>query len=83
MYKLIKAAKQFGISDIAAAGGVSANSGLRTALIAEGAKKGWRVFLPELRFTTDNAAMIASAGRFSYLAGRFSGLDVTPVTRVG
>jgi N6-L-threonylcarbamoyladenine synthase len=81
MFKLIRAAKQFGIRDIAAAGGVSANSGLRDALTAEGVRRGWRVFLPELRFTTDNAAMIAAAGRYARLAGRFSSLDVAPYTR--
>jgi N6-L-threonylcarbamoyladenine synthase len=81
MFKLVKAAKQFGIRDIAAAGGVSANSGLRNALIAEGTKRGWHVFLPERRFTTDNAAMIAAAGHFQLLAGRFSDLSATPYTR--
>jgi N6-L-threonylcarbamoyladenine synthase len=81
MYKLVKAARQFGIRDIAAAGGVSANSGLRDALTAEGARRGWRVFLPERRFTTDNAAMIAAAGHFLRAAGRFSSLDVAPYTR--
>jgi N6-L-threonylcarbamoyladenine synthase len=81
MYKLVKAARQFNIRDIAAAGGVSANSGLRNALTAEGAKRGWRVFLPERRFTTDNAAMIAAAGRYQLLAGRFSDLSATPYTR--
>ena len=81
MFKLVKAARQLGIRDIAAAGGVSANSGLRDALTSEGAKRGWRVFLPERRFTTDNAAMIAAAGRFLYAAGRFSSLDVAPYTR--
>ncbi len=82
MFKLVRAARQFGITEIAAAGGVSANSGLRAALLAEGERRGWRVFLPELRFTTDNAAMIASAGRFAFLAGRRASLDVTPLTRV-
>lgn len=82
MYKLVKAAGEYKIRDIAAAGGVSANSGLRSALQAEGARRGWRVFLPELRFTTDNAAMIAMAGHYEYLAGRLSSLDAVPVTRV-
>ncbi|MDR1671303.1 MAG: tRNA (adenosine(37)-N6)-threonylcarbamoyltransferase complex transferase subunit TsaD [Alistipes sp.] len=81
MFKLVKAAKQFGIRDIAAAGGVSANSGLRDALTAEGARRGWRVFLPERRFTTDNAAMIAVAGQFLLSAGRLSDLSVAPYTR--
>jgi N6-L-threonylcarbamoyladenine synthase len=81
MYKLVKAARGLGIRDIAAAGGVSANSGLRDALTAEGARRGWRVFLPERRFTTDNAAMIAAAGHFLRAAGRFSSLDVAPYTR--
>ncbi len=82
LYKLRKAARDYKIHDIAVAGGVSANSGLRGALVSEGAKRGWRVFLPEeLRFTTDNAAMIAAAGRYEYLAGRFSSLDVAPIAR--
>ncbi len=81
MRKLVKAAREFGISDIAAAGGVSANSGLRDAIAAEGVRRGWRVFLPPPRFTTDNAAMIAAAGYFRYVAGQFSSLDVVPVTR--
>ncbi len=81
MYKLVKAARQFGIRSIAAAGGVSANSGLRDALTAEGKKRGWQVFLPPPRFTTDNAAMIAAAGHFLRAAGRFSSLDVAPFTR--
>ena len=81
LYKLRKAAREYKIRDVAVAGGVSANSGLRGAIAAEGERRGWRVFLPELRFTTDNAAMIAVSGRYEYLAGRFSSLDVVPVTR--
>ncbi len=81
MFKLVHAARQFGIRDIAAAGGVSANSGLRDALSAEGTRRGWRVFLPERRFTTDNAAMIAIAGRYSLLAGHLSSLAAVPFTR--
>ncbi len=82
MYKLVKAAKEYKIKDIAAAGGVSANSGLRGAIEAEGRKRGWRVFLPELKFTTDNAAMIAITGCYEYLAGRFSDLGATPAARL-
>ncbi len=80
--KLVKASKQTGIRDIAIAGGVSANSGLREGITAEGRKRGWRTFLPELKFTTDNAAMIAMAGHYRYLHGDFSSLDVSPVARL-
>ena len=80
--KLIKAAKQTGIKDIAIGGGVSANSGLRARILEEGAKRGWNVFLPEFKFTTDNAAMIAIAGYFHYLAGERCPLDVAPVSRI-
>ena len=80
--KLVKAAKLTGIRDIAIAGGVSANSGLRDGIVAEGRKRGWRTFLPEFRFTTDNAAMIALSGLFRYREGRLSTLDVAPVARI-
>ena len=80
--KLIKAAKHTGISQIAIGGGVSANSGLRSRMLQEGRKRGWTVFLPEFKFTTDNAAMIAVAGWFHYLNGERSGLDVAPVSRL-
>ena len=62
--KLVKASKEYGIRDIAIAGGVSANSGLRNGITEEGRKRGWRTFLPEFKFTTDNAAMIALAGYY-------------------
>jgi N6-L-threonylcarbamoyladenine synthase len=81
MRQLIRASKQTGIREIAAAGGVSANSGLRGALTREGARRGWNVYLPELKFTTDNAAMIAMAGHYRYLRGEFSGLDVAASAR--
>ncbi len=81
LQKLILTAKSTGIKDIAIAGGVSANSGLRNAIEAEGKKRGWRTFIPELKFTTDNAAMIAVAGYYRYCEGLTSGLDVSPVAR--
>ena len=81
MDKLVKAARDLGVNDVAIAGGVSANSGLRVRVAAEGEKRGWRTFIPEFKFTTDNAAMIAVTGYYLYRAGRFSSLDVTPAAR--
>ena len=80
--KLVRAAKEYSIKDIALGGGVSANSVLRARIEAEGKKRGWRTFLPELKFTTDNAAMIAVAGHYHYLNGEQSDLDVAPVARL-
>ena len=80
--KLIKAARQTGIRQITIGGGVSANSGLRERIEAEGRKRHWKTFLPPLKFTTDNAAMIAVAGWFRYRAGDRTPLDVAPVSRL-
>lgn len=80
--KLIKAAKQTGIKEITIGGGVSANSGLRRRIEEEGLKRGWNTYLPEFKFTTDNAAMIAIAGYFHYLSGERTALDVAPVSRI-
>ena len=80
--KLVRASKDTGIRDIAIAGGVSANSGLRNGIVEQGLKRGWRTFLPEFKFTTDNAAMIAMAGYYHYQHGDFSSLDVSPVARI-
>lgn len=82
MDKLIKAAKQTGIKEITIGGGVSANSGLRERIVKEGEKRGWNTFLPEFRFTTDNAAMIAIAGYYHYLNGDRTSLDVAPEPRL-
>ncbi|MVZ61272.1 tRNA (adenosine(37)-N6)-threonylcarbamoyltransferase complex transferase subunit TsaD [Sphingobacterium humi] len=80
--KLKKAAKQTGVKDIAIAGGVSANSGLRSSLLAMGEKYNWNVFIPKFEFCTDNAAMIAIAGYHKFLAKDFVGQDVTPMARM-
>ena len=80
--KLVKAAKQTGIKEVTIGGGVSANSGLRARIEAEGRKRGWNTYLPEFKFTTDNAAMIAIAGYYHYLAGERTPLDVAPVSRM-
>lgn len=82
MDKLVKAARQTGIRHITIGGGVSANSGLRARMLEEGSRRGWTVFLPEFKFTTDNAAMIAIAGWFHYRNGERASLDVAPVSRL-
>lgn len=81
MKKLVKATGQTGIRQIVAGGGVAANSALRAAITSEGEKRGWSCFLPELRFTTDNAAMIAIVGYYKYQKGIFCGLDAAPISR--
>jgi N6-L-threonylcarbamoyladenine synthase len=79
--KLIKAAKQTGIKNIAIAGGVSANSGLRKALIATGKTNNWNVYIPEIRYSTDNAAMIGITGYYKYLKKEFASHSDTPFAR--
>ncbi len=82
MTKVKKAAKETGIKTIAVAGGVSANSGLRQALINAADKHGWEMHIPPFKFTTDNAAMIAITGYYKYLKGEFTTQDTTPYSRV-
>lgn len=80
--KLKRAAKEFGINDIAIAGGVSANSGLRNMLREVAGKSGWRIFIPAFEYCTDNAAMIAIAGYYKFLNRDFTSQDVTPLARM-
>lgn len=80
--KLRLASKQTGIREIAVAGGVSANSGLRSALQETAAELGWRMFIPPFKYTTDNAAMIAVTGYFKYLKGDFASQNAIPFSRV-
>ncbi|WP_293955793.1 MULTISPECIES: tRNA (adenosine(37)-N6)-threonylcarbamoyltransferase complex transferase subunit TsaD [unclassified Sphingobacterium] len=80
--KLKKVAKEIGVKDIAIAGGVSANSGLRHSLIEMGEKYNWRVFIPKFEYCTDNAAMIAIAGYHKFLKKDFVGQDVAPMARM-
>lgn len=82
MKKLRKAAEQTGIKDIAIAGGVSANSGLRKKMEEEAQARGWNIFIPAFEYCTDNAAMIAIAGHYQYLAGEFSSQEVNPDPRM-
>ncbi len=79
MKKISKASKENSIKDIALAGGVAANSGLRNALKKMGEEKNWRVFIPDFQYCTDNAAMIAITAHYKYLRKEFCGLDVSPV----
>jgi N6-L-threonylcarbamoyladenine synthase len=79
--KLVNASLQTGIREVGIAGGVSANSGLRNGMIGEAAIRGWNLFIPEIRFTTDNAAMIGITGYYKYLRNEFSGHDIIPLAR--
>ena len=76
MKKLRQAAKDTGITQIAVAGGVSANTGLREAFQDHARRYRWKVFIPRFSYTTDNAAMIACTGYFKYLDNDFCSIDV-------
>jgi N6-L-threonylcarbamoyladenine synthase len=80
--KLKKAADEYGIKDIALAGGVSANTGLREGLMQMGEQNGWNCFIPKMEYCTDNAAMIAIAGYHKYLKGEFVDQDIAPLARM-
>ncbi|HEV3414479.1 MAG TPA: tRNA (adenosine(37)-N6)-threonylcarbamoyltransferase complex transferase subunit TsaD [Puia sp.] len=79
--KLKKATRQTGVKDCCIAGGVSANSGLRTTFREMGLKEGWNTFIPPFEYCTDNAAMIAITGHYKYLAGEFAPLSVSASAR--
>lgn len=79
--KLKKASLQTGISQVAIAGGVSANSGLRKAMETASLESGWKIFIPKMEYCTDNAAMIAIAAYYKYLAGEFTGQNISPLAR--
>ncbi len=82
LQKLKKAVAQTGIKSIAIAGGVAANSGLRSQLKQLAEQEGWEVFIPQLAYCTDNAAMIAITAYYHYLAGNFCNLQVTARPRM-
>lgn len=79
--KLVKASKQTGIKNICIAGGVSANSGLRQALLETGRLEGWQCFIPSFEYCTDNAGMIAITAYYKFLAGEFASLQTVPHAR--
>ena len=80
--KLKKAALKYQIKEIAIAGGVSANTGLRNGLNDVAAAMGWKVYIPAFEYCTDNAAMIAIAGHYKYINKEFVGQDITPASRM-
>ena len=82
MDKLRKAAKEYKIKEVAVAGGVSANNGLRNAFREHAEKYGWDIFIPKFSYTTDNAAMIAITGYFKYLDRDFCSIDIPAYSRV-
>ena len=79
--QLVRAVKDYKVTQVAISGGVSANSGLRNAITDLGKKYGWKVFIPDFEFTTDNAAMIGVAGYFKYLDGEFANQTDAPYSR--
>jgi N6-L-threonylcarbamoyladenine synthase len=82
MDKLRKAAKQYHIKEVAIAGGVSANNGLRNAFREHAEKYGWEVYIPKFSYTTDNAAMIAITGYLKYLDKDFCSIELPAYSRV-
>lgn len=82
MRKLKKAVQDTGITHVAIAGGVSANTGLRKAMQHEGETSGWTVYIPAFEYCTDNAGMIAMAAYFKFLNGDFAPQSVTPAARL-
>ena len=82
LQKLRRAARELNIKEVAIAGGVSANSGLRQTLQEMGEKENWNVYIPAFQYCTDNAGMIAMASHFKYLKGNFSSQEVSPLPRM-
>ena len=82
MDKLYHAAKDLQIKEVAVAGGVSANSGLRAAFEEYSRRYGWKIHIPKFAYTTDNAAMVAISGYYKYLDSQFCAPDVIPYARV-
>ena len=81
MDKLRKAAKNLKINEVAVAGGVSANNGLRNSFREHAGKYGWNIYIPKFSFTTDNAAMIAITGYYKYLDNDFCTIDKPAYSR--
>ncbi|MFZ1634673.1 MAG: tRNA (adenosine(37)-N6)-threonylcarbamoyltransferase complex transferase subunit TsaD [Chitinophagales bacterium] len=80
--KMRKAARQYGVKQIAIAGGVSANSCLRNKIIQLGKSEGYDVFIPAFEYCTDNAAMIAITGYYKFLIKQFADQTIVPAARI-
>ncbi len=79
--KLVKASKHAGINEVAIAGGVSANTGLRKALVSKGKELGWNTYIPKFEYCTDNAAMVAITAHYKYKQNLFADLSLKPKPR--
>ncbi|MCO5249333.1 MAG: tRNA (adenosine(37)-N6)-threonylcarbamoyltransferase complex transferase subunit TsaD [Chitinophagales bacterium] len=79
--KLKKASQQTGIKEIAIAGGVSANNGLRTTLSALADEQGWSVYIPDYQYCTDNAGMVAISAYYKFLKNEFAPIDIPALAR--
>jgi len=82
MDKFVKAIEQTGIKNIGVAGGVAANSGLQTTIHKLAKEKGLNAYIPQRKFTTDNAAMVAQTGYYKFLENDFSPIDIEPKARI-
>lgn len=82
MDQLREASKDLNIKEVAVAGGVSANSGLRAAFEDHAKRYGWKIHIPKFGYTTDNAAMVAISGYYKYLDGEYCAMDAAPFSRV-
>ncbi len=80
--KLVSASEKFNIKEIAIAGGVSANSGLRNAILMQGEKRNWNTYIPRFEYCTDNAAMIGITAYYKYLQSDFAALTDVPMARM-
>ncbi len=82
MDKLKNAVKETGIKEVAIGGGVSANSGIRKAMVEAEKKYGWKTHIPKFEFCTDNAAMIAMVGELKFKREIFAENDVVAKARI-
>lgn len=79
--KFESAAKEYGVEHLGIAGGVSANSGLRTAFADMCTRNGWNAHIPQFQYCTDNAAMIGITGYYKYLKGDYADMNVSPTAK--